>query len=82
MYIMKFNKKVRILGRMIINGKVDDNIEVDLPVPDCLVDKALSRDGDDWDYICSQLPRFGIMNPIGKMHIDCLQVDGVDKVFH
>jgi len=38
--------------------------------------------GDAWDLLCRKLPSYGFMNPIGKMHISHLVIDGVEKRFH
>ena len=75
-------KNVKIVGNPIIKGKVRDDAEIIIPVPSELSELALSHDTDDWDNMCMQLPNFGLMNPIGKMNINHLLVDGKERVFH
>ena len=77
-------KKVRIKGFPIIDGQVKDGAIIDIPIPSILNDLALSKDGDDWDLMCSKLPSHGFMNPIGKMSISHISVDGGKswRVFH
>ncbi len=74
--------KVEIVGRPIVNGKVSDSAILTIPVPSSLTELALSHDTDDWDSMCKQLPDFGFMNPIGKVSISHLLVDGKERVFH
>ena len=74
--------KVIIKGNPIIDGLVKFDVDCGLPVPSKLVDLALSKNGDDWDKMCNSLPYFGFMNPIGKLHITHLIVDGKEMVFH
>lgn len=74
--------KVKIVGKPIINGKVSDSAILTLPIPPSLTELALSHDADDWDSMCKQLPDFGLMNPIGKVSISHLLVDGKERVFH
>ena len=75
-------QKVKIIGFPIIKGEVMDTMASELPIPESLTPLALSRDGNDWDKMCEQLPNFGFINPIGKIHITHLEIDGVRKVFH
>ncbi len=75
-------KKVKIKGFPIIKGEVRDGASIEIPVPAHLNDLALSNDGDDWDLLCKRLPSYGFMNPIGKMHITHLIIDGKERVFH
>ena len=75
-------KKVIIKGFPIVKGEVRNGAILEIPVPAHLNDLALSKDGDDWDLLCKRLPSYGFMNPIGKMHITHLVVDGKEKVFH
>ena len=75
-------KKVKIKGFPIIKGEVRDGAIIEIPVPAHLNDLALSNDGDDWDLLCKRLPSYGFMNPIGKMHITHLIIDGKERVFH
>lgn len=75
-------KKVIIKGNPIINGLVKYDAECELPVPSELVELALSKNVGDWDKMCNSLPNFGFMNPIGKLHISCLVIDGKEVVFH
>tara|TARA_Y100000114_G_scaffold52729_1_gene48123 strand:+ start:4755 stop:5000 length:246 start_codon:yes stop_codon:yes gene_type:complete len=75
-------KKVRIKGHPIIKGNVRDAVVMEIPVPAELNHLALSKDGDDWDLMCKRLPAHGFMNPIGKMEITHLIVDGKERVFH
>lgn len=74
--------KVIIKGNPIIDGLVKFDVDCELPVPSKLVDLALSKNSDDWDKMCNSLPYFGFMNPIGKLHITHLIVDGKEMVFH
>ena len=74
--------KVIIKGNPIVDGLVKFDVDCELPVPIKLVDLALSKNGDDWDKMCNSLPYFGFMNPIGKLHITHLIVDGKEMVFH
>ena len=74
--------KVVIKGFPIIKGKVKDGAVIEIPVPSILNDLALSKDGDDWDLMCKRLPSYGFMNPIGKMHISHLVIDGKERSFH
>ena len=74
--------KVKIIGSPIAKGEVLDSMPSELPIPEALVPLALSRDGDDWDKMCQQLPDFGFINPIGNMHITHLEIDGVRRSFH
>lgn len=73
---------VKIIGNPIVNGVVKDDAIISIPVPESLVELALSKDGDDWDSMCNQLPNFGFMNPIGKMHISHLEIEGKRRIFH
>jgi hypothetical protein len=73
---------VKIIGNPIVNGVVRDDAIVEIPVPKSLVELAVSKDGDDWDSMCNQLPKFGFMNPIGKIHISHLEIDGKRRIFH
>ena len=73
---------VKIVGNPIVNGVVRDDAIISIPVPKSLVELAVSKDGDDWDSMCNQLPNFGFMNPIGKMHILHLEIDGERRIFH
>jgi len=75
-------KKVTIKGFPIMKGEVRDSAIIEIPVPAELNELALSHDSNDWDSMCNQLPNFGFMNPISKMHITHLVVDGVEKRFH
>ncbi len=75
-------KSVRIKGFPIIKGEVKDGAIIEIPVPTELNELALSHDSNDWDKMCNSLPNFGFMNPISKMHITHLIVDGVEKRFH
>jgi|TARA_B100000085_G_C18419829_1_gene462202 hypothetical protein len=75
-------KKVIIKGFPIVKGEVRNGAILEIPVPAHLNDLALSKDGDDWDLLCKRLPSYGFMNPIGKMHITHLVIDGKEKVFH
>ena len=76
--------KVVIKGNPIIKGIVREDAEIQIPVPAELQDLALQYKGDGvaWDQMCKRLPSFGFMNPIGKMSINYLVIDGVEKVFH
>ena len=74
--------KVRICGNPIIDGKVSYGADIEIPVPSDLVDLALSKSGDDWDLMCSKLPDYGFMNPIGKIMISHLLVNGQRRIFH
>lgn len=73
---------VKIIGNPIVNGVIKDDAIISIPVPESLVELALSKDGDDWDSMCNQLPNFGFMNPIGKMHISHLEIEGKRRIFH
>ena len=42
-------KNVKIVGNPIIKGKVRDDAEIVIPVPNELSELALSHDADDWD---------------------------------
>ena len=75
-------KKVIIKGFPIVKGEVRNGAILEIPVPASLNDLALSKDGDDWDLLCKRLPSYGFMNPIGKMHITHLVINGKEKVFH
>ena len=75
-------KNVRIKGFPIVKGEVKDGAIIEIPVPTELNELALSRDSNDWDKMCNSLPNFGFMNPISKMHITHLIIDGVEKRFH
>tara|TARA_Y100001937_G_scaffold55310_2_gene76239 strand:+ start:47 stop:277 length:231 start_codon:yes stop_codon:yes gene_type:complete len=75
-------KKVIIKGFPIVRGEVRDGAILEIPVPANLNELALSKDGDDWDLLCKRLPSYGFMNPIGKMCITHLVIDGKEKVFH
>ena len=74
--------KVIICGNPIIDGVVRYGAGIEIPVPNDLVDLALSKSGDDWDLMCSQLPNYGFMNPIGKIMISHLLVNGEWRIFH
>ena len=74
-------KKVKIKGFPIYNGVVNDGAVIEIPIPDVLSELALG-DGDDWDLMCSKLTEHGFMNPIGKMHIEKISIDGEWKEFH
>ena len=74
--------EVIIKGNPIVNGLVKFDVDCELPVPNELVELAVSKDGDDWDKMCNSLPNFGFMNPIGKLHISHLIIDGKEIVFH
>jgi hypothetical protein len=74
--------RIVIVGNPIYKGKVSDGAIIKLPVPAELNELALSNDGDDWDLMCKRLPSYGFMNPIGKLHISHLMIDGVERNFH
>ena len=75
-------KKVIIKGFPIVKGEVRDGAIIEIPVPADLVELALSADGDNWDLMCKRLPAHGFINPIGKMEITHLIVNGKERVFH
>ena len=75
-------KKVIIKGFPIVKGEVRDGAIIEIPVPHELNHLALSKDGDDWDLMCKRLPAHGFINPIGKMEITHLIVNGKERVFH
>tara|TARA_Y100000289_G_scaffold58390_1_gene63554 strand:- start:38 stop:274 length:237 start_codon:yes stop_codon:yes gene_type:complete len=77
--------RVVIKGNPIYNGVVRDGAVLEIPVPEELHELALAKGPDagiKWDLMCKRLPSFGFMNPIGKMNISHLVIDGVEKVFH
>lgn len=77
--------RVVIKGNPIYNGVVRDGAILEIPVPAELQELALDKGQDSgvkWDLMCKRLPSFGFMNPIGKMHISHLVIDGVEKKFH
>tara|TARA_B100000579_G_C22613973_1_gene748597 strand:- start:366 stop:593 length:228 start_codon:yes stop_codon:yes gene_type:complete len=74
-------KKVRIKGFPIYNGVVREDAIIEIPIPDAISELALG-DGDDWDLMCSKLPEYGFMNPIGKMSVEKIYIDGEWKDFH
>ena len=73
---------VKIIGNPIVNGVVKDDAIISIPVPESLVELALSKDGDDWDSMCNKLESFGFLNPIGNMHVTHLMVNGKRRIFH
>ena len=75
-------KKVIIKGFPIVKGEVRDGAIIEIPVPHELNHLALSKDGDDWDLMCKRLPTHGFINPIGKMEITHLIINGKERVFH
>lgn len=74
--------EVTIVGNLIVNGAVDHCTDCEIPVPNELTHLALSGDTDDWDRLCSRLPEYGLMNPIGKVMIQYLLVDEEQRTFH
>jgi|TARA_B100000035_G_C21001502_1_gene555148 hypothetical protein len=77
--------RVVIKGHPIYNGVVREDAVLEIPVPEELHILALDRGPDagiKWDLMCRKLPSYGFMNPIGKMHISHLVIDGVEKEFH
>jgi len=74
--------KVIICGNPIYNGEVRYGADIEIPVPNDLVPLALSNEGVDWDLMCSKLPSYGFMNPIGKIMISHLIVNGQRRIFH
>ena len=77
--------RVVIKGNPIIRGEVRDGAILEIPVPAELQELALANcqdAGAKWDLMCKRLPSFGFMNPIGKMSINYLVIDGVEKRFH
>tara|TARA_B100000902_G_C27253471_1_gene886544 strand:- start:1058 stop:1297 length:240 start_codon:yes stop_codon:yes gene_type:complete len=78
-------KKVSIKGFPIYNGVVNDGAIIEIPIPADLVELALDKSQDEgakWDLMCSKLPEYGFMNPIGKMSIEKISIDGEWKDFH
>ena len=77
--------QIVIKGNPIYNGVVREGAIIEIPVPAELHILALEKgpnSGDAWDLMCRKLPSYGFMNPIGKMHISHLVIDGVEKEFH
>ena len=73
--------KIKICGNPIYNGKVNYGADIVIPVPSDLVPLVLSNNGDDWDLMCSKLPSYGFMNPIGKVMISHLLVNAQRRKF-
>jgi hypothetical protein len=74
-------KEIIIKGFPIIDGVVRDSAIIEIPIPEVLHELARG-DGDDWDKMCERLPAHGFMNPIGKMSIEQIKIDGEWRVFH
>lgn len=75
-------KEVRIKGFPIIKGQVRNDAIIEIPIPADLHELALSGDGDDWDLMCKRLPAHGFANPIGRMSIEEIKIDGEWRDFH
>lgn len=73
----------------IINGirgrLLSDGSPIDIPFNSKQMQLALNKDIDlnwAWDIVCDICVSNGFIDPRGNINIDCIVVNGKDRVFH